>query len=330
MSLSVLVRAPNLAEARLTFDGARPIVVGRAATCDVQLPDPSVSSRHASVRSQGTDIVVVDEASTNGTFVGGVRIRPRAERIVRSGDLVRLGRMWIELHVDEAPVTEDAARATREIALALVARALADAGAELTASVRVVEGRDQGATLTLAQEDVVYLVGRAAGCALPLADADASREHARVVRRGTVLMVRDAGTKNGTWLGELPVPADRDVLWMPGHLLRIGRTVLRLRQPPGDVLVHIETTADEPMPPDDPVASPNAQRLVEETSQQAELPQREEESAARMVAVPTVAPMGPTTRAKRARGSVRELVVMGGVLLLLVASVVGLVWLLLR
>ena len=37
--------------------------------------------------------IVVDEASTNGTFVGPVRLPPHTPRIVRSGDLIRLGRI---------------------------------------------------------------------------------------------------------------------------------------------------------------------------------------------------------------------------------------------
>ncbi|HEY8091005.1 MAG TPA: FHA domain-containing protein, partial [Polyangiaceae bacterium] len=97
MPLTLLVRATNLGEARLTFDGMQPVVVGRGASCDVRLPEPSVSFRHASFRAQGTDYVVTDEGSSNGTFVGGVRVEPRTSRVVRSGDLVRVGRVWIEL-----------------------------------------------------------------------------------------------------------------------------------------------------------------------------------------------------------------------------------------
>src|SRR6516162_9026104 len=104
-------------ESRLTFDGTQRIVIGRGPSCDVRLPDATVSHRHASLRAQGADFVLVDEGSTNGTFVGGVRVAARTSRIVRTGDLVRLGRMWLEMRIDHRPITRDVAAATRELAL---------------------------------------------------------------------------------------------------------------------------------------------------------------------------------------------------------------------
>jgi pSer/pThr/pTyr-binding forkhead associated (FHA) protein len=247
MPLTVLVRAPNLPETRLGFDGTQPVVVGRGASCDVRLPDASVSFRHAVLRAQGQDFVLVDEGSTNGTWVGGVRVAPRTSRIVRTGDLVRVGRMWLELRVDHGPVTRDVAGATKDLALALVSEALAEAGTDQTMSVQVVEGRDLGSVLPLAEEGREYVVGRGPECALPLADADASREHARVARIGTAVVVRDLGTKNGTWLGDARVPSDRAVPWRPAQLLRIGQTVLALREPVSDALARIESAPDEPL-----------------------------------------------------------------------------------
>ena len=100
--------------------------------------------------------------------------------------MVRLGRVWLELRLDQSPVTRDVGAATRDMALALVSQALAAMGDDPTATLRVVEGRDQGVTLALAEEGRVYILGRGAECDLPLADADASREHTQVdaARRG--------------------------------------------------------------------------------------------------------------------------------------------------
>ena len=43
----------------LTFDGPR-VVIGRGQGSDVRLPDPSVSTRHATIRAQGTEYAIVD------------------------------------------------------------------------------------------------------------------------------------------------------------------------------------------------------------------------------------------------------------------------------
>jgi FHA domain-containing protein len=67
--------------AALTFDGqrhelARPrTVLGRSKECDVQVPDPNVSRRHAEVRHEGSAYTLVDLDSTNGIEVGGRRLR---------------------------------------------------------------------------------------------------------------------------------------------------------------------------------------------------------------------------------------------------------------
>src|SRR5579859_3249222 len=107
MPITVLVRSAAGDETRLTFDGTQRVAIGRGPGCDVRLPHPTVSHRHASLRAQGSEFLVVDEGSTNGTFVGGVRIAARTSRIVRSGDRVQIGAVWIELRVDQGAVTRD-------------------------------------------------------------------------------------------------------------------------------------------------------------------------------------------------------------------------------
>lgn len=67
---------------------AEPVVIGRLPECTVVLSDPNVSRRHAEVRRQGSDVVVVDLGSTNGTRVNGVPVR---ERPLADGDEITVG-----------------------------------------------------------------------------------------------------------------------------------------------------------------------------------------------------------------------------------------------
>jgi pSer/pThr/pTyr-binding forkhead associated (FHA) protein len=318
MAITVVVRMATGDDARLTFDGLQSIVIGRGASCDVRLPDASVSHRHASLRMQSADLVLVDEGSSNGTFVGGVRVAPRTSRVVRSGDTVRLGRMWIEVRIDRSPVTRDAAVATRNLALSLIAASLDAEGRDQTTTVQVVEGPDQGAVLALTEEERPYSVGRAATCDLPLADGDASREHARIVRRGMTVLLRDLGAKNGTWLGDSRVAELAEVTWRTTQMVRIGRTVLALREPVGDALASIEQAPDEAMAAEEPMAPapgplpPSVPPPVEATS---------------------AAPVGPVPqaalpRARRGAWSVIDLTVMAAAVAVLALSIAGLVWLL--
>ena len=249
MPVTVVVRsgAKSASEPSLTFDGAR-IVIGRSNGSDVRLPDPSVSLRHASIRasaSNAADYAIVDEGSANGTWVGGVKLGPHTPRLVKSGDLVRVGRVWLELVIGQKPATHDPGLATRDLALALVRHAMEAMGDDTRARVRITEGPDMGAELRLVEDDRPYVLGRAAECDLPLADEDASREHATLTRRGGQIFLKDLGSRNGVYLGDMRLTADRETAWRPPTMARIGVSVLALDEPVSVVLAELEAAPDE-------------------------------------------------------------------------------------
>jgi pSer/pThr/pTyr-binding forkhead associated (FHA) protein len=102
MALSLRLRSGEVdPEPELPFDAAR-VVIGRAPGCDLQLPDPSVSQRHATIRQRGSDYVVVDEGSENGTFAGKARLPRHAPHKLEHGDLLRFGRVWVEVRLGPA------------------------------------------------------------------------------------------------------------------------------------------------------------------------------------------------------------------------------------
>jgi hypothetical protein len=62
--------------------------------CDVNLPDPEVSRRHAAIRAAaGGSFAIEDLGSSNGTFVNGERVT--GVTALRDGDSIRLGNtLW--------------------------------------------------------------------------------------------------------------------------------------------------------------------------------------------------------------------------------------------
>jgi SARP family transcriptional regulator, regulator of embCAB operon len=64
------------------------MTIGRQG-CDLVLPDPEVSRRHALVIETGAGPAIEDLASTNGTFVNDRRID--GTQVLRAGDRLRLG-----------------------------------------------------------------------------------------------------------------------------------------------------------------------------------------------------------------------------------------------
>jgi pSer/pThr/pTyr-binding forkhead associated (FHA) protein len=70
--------------------------VGRVEDNTFQIGDSSVSSHHAEILLRGTDIVVKDLNSTNGTFINGEKI---TETVLQPGQTLRLGQ--VELKIDD-------------------------------------------------------------------------------------------------------------------------------------------------------------------------------------------------------------------------------------
>jgi hypothetical protein len=68
-------------------DGAR-VTVGRTGDCEIRLDDQVVSRRHCTVERRGSELIVTDLDSANGTFLN--------DRLIRSataapGDVIRVG-----------------------------------------------------------------------------------------------------------------------------------------------------------------------------------------------------------------------------------------------
>jgi len=71
----------------------RQMVIGRSRECDIQIPDPNISRRHAEIRQDGSAYWVVDLGSTNGILVDGrrqerVKLRDGSHFTIGSTDVV--------------------------------------------------------------------------------------------------------------------------------------------------------------------------------------------------------------------------------------------------
>jgi hypothetical protein len=101
----------------------RPIThIGRGLVADVRLEDSQVSRRHAILAVRGDGARVLDDRSSNGTFVNG---RPVTVEYLTHGDVLRFGRAvfrYVEVSPQRRP------QPLRRIPLALRARRREPAG----------------------------------------------------------------------------------------------------------------------------------------------------------------------------------------------------------
>lgn len=241
-------------ELSLTFDAPR-VVIGRGEGCELRLPDPSVSHRHASIRQRGGEYILIDEKSLNGTFVERVRLPPEAPRVIRSGERVRVGRVWLEIRVEPKLVTRAPRDAAKELALALVTRGLLDQGEDPRPRVRVLEGPDAGKELRIAEPGRRYILGRGREADLVIEDANASRRHVDIAQKGDHLVVHDLGSKIGSTLDGASL-GPTDVAWKPGQILAFGGNRLEFDYPAAEALAELERSPDEAMAPSERLEPP--------------------------------------------------------------------------
>lgn len=71
------------------------LVVGRIASNDLVLPDPSLSQIHCRFDAEGGKVVVTDLGSTNGTLVNGMSV---LQCRLRDGDTILIGNTLLQLH----------------------------------------------------------------------------------------------------------------------------------------------------------------------------------------------------------------------------------------
>jgi pSer/pThr/pTyr-binding forkhead associated (FHA) protein len=71
----------------------------RADSNDFVVPDPYCSGSHAELKCDEDGITIVDNGSTNGTFVNGVRLEPGEPKFVAAGDEITIGRVVFGIEV---------------------------------------------------------------------------------------------------------------------------------------------------------------------------------------------------------------------------------------
>jgi len=76
--------------------------IGRVEDNTFQIAEPSVSSHHCEIWLKGSDVVVKDLGSTNGTFINNEKV---SETVLKPGQILRLGQIEMRLETD-APAAQ--------------------------------------------------------------------------------------------------------------------------------------------------------------------------------------------------------------------------------
>src|SRR5258708_13476886 len=71
--------------------------VGRVEDNSFQISEPSVSSHHCEILLRGTEVLVRDLNSTNGTFINNEKV---SESVLKPGQVLRLGQIEMRLETE--------------------------------------------------------------------------------------------------------------------------------------------------------------------------------------------------------------------------------------
>ena len=87
--MEVILTYPTSQGSRQFVMSGDSLTIGRGAV-DLQIDDESMSRHHATIYREGEKVWILDENSTNGTFVNGAEVSPNGTPL-RDGDAIRIG-----------------------------------------------------------------------------------------------------------------------------------------------------------------------------------------------------------------------------------------------
>jgi diguanylate cyclase (GGDEF)-like protein len=79
--------------------GTEPVIIGRGAQCEIQVDQESVSRNHCRIRFSGTEFLVRDLGSTNGTYVNDDIVDEEGR--LRHGDQLKVGRTILKFIIGD-------------------------------------------------------------------------------------------------------------------------------------------------------------------------------------------------------------------------------------
>ena len=203
--------------------------VGRAPDCELRLDETSVSRLHARLEPAGGTWRLIDAGSANGCFVGG---EPVTSRELADGDELGFGHaapLTVRLLAAARSVQETVHAAADPAAPAGPARPRRGLFTRLPAFLqslvlwRLRPLAGPGASRLVGRGHLI--VGRAESADLRLDSPQVSGLHARLERKGGVLLLRDMDSPNGTFHNGEPV---RKARLVPGDRVSFAELEYRL------------------------------------------------------------------------------------------------------
>lgn len=195
----------------------RELIVGRQQGSDIMLDSPEryVSKRHCAIQLRDKDVYIRDLNSTNGTFLGAQKLSAMESHLWPSDTEINLGAFKLSIQLQS--------QTDRDLATD-----------SPTDEETLIQGRftlycEEGIPSKVAIGSNPIILGRVPGCDMVLNNSRVSKRHCRIEKQGSIIMVTDLNSTNGTFMDTRRLPANNPIQWN-GESLRIGSFVLSLQQ----------------------------------------------------------------------------------------------------
>jgi pSer/pThr/pTyr-binding forkhead associated (FHA) protein len=240
-------------ELAFPFDQSR-IVLGRSAAADVRIPSPTVSDSHAGVQLRGTEWVVQDLGSRNGTKHNGQRLAPERTRRLQDGDVLELGNYVLSFHTGVVMTEPMSAERTAELARRLWREAQSARGVQLDPPrVRVINGERAGTRLEVPAAPSRLHIGSHEGCQLQLPEPSLQRDTLEVVHDLEGVLIRSL---SGEPLIQLSGHRYKTRRLRDRDEIQIGTTRLLFEEPAQVAIDALKGTPEVPLPASEPPPPP--------------------------------------------------------------------------
>lgn len=228
IKLHVKIEVPDEAPRAfdLQFDQDQ-ISIGRQKGCDVLIPLPTISRKHAIIFRAEGKYFLKDLNATHGTYANGVALGSGGERELKTGDVIGLVHTRIAVSID-AVASQVRQESTAVVARGAVQEALST-DSEQKPFLRIDAGPDAGKVYHFDEFFSEITVGRSDECEFQIKDPNVSRKHIRITREWDHFIVEDLGSKNSVDINGKKLSGSHQLV--DGDKLQLGLVVLSFVDP---------------------------------------------------------------------------------------------------
>lgn len=204
--------------------------IGRAEDNLVNLADSNVSRRHAQIVVVGNNCFLVDLGSNNGTFLNGSKVKSNEQVILRHGDTISIESFNLSFNMIDEMLAQSFNEVTDSdiLEVKLLKKVLRAIDKESIPSIEVLNGNFVGKKFFVSADIEEAVIGRDETADFEIKEYVISRNHAKIVRGEESVVIKDLGSKNGTYVNNRRVTEQE---LHDGDRIALGTIVLIYRNP---------------------------------------------------------------------------------------------------